>query len=158
MIIDIEEITNILTSKKIKIIGCIHVGSQSYIEDDIYKRLGIETANIVWIDAHPQISQISQIPQKSITLDTLFERNNIDASKYNFWRLDIKATELLALEGAMKSIKHVKALYIGVNSAIITELDALLAPYNFKRYLTKITIDKWGEALYILDILDYSIF
>jgi hypothetical protein len=152
MIIDIEEITNILTSKKIKIIGCIHVGSQSYIEDDIYKRLGIETANIVWIDAP------TQIPQKSITLDTLFERNNIDASKYNFWRLDIKATELLALEGAMKSIKHVKALYIGVNSAIITELDALLAPYNFKRYLTKITIDKWGEALYILDILDYSIF
>ena len=155
MIIDIEEITNILTSKKIKIIGCIHVGSQSYIEDDIYKRLGIETANIVWIDAHPQISQISH---KSITLDTLFERNNIDASKYNFWRLDIKATKLLALEGAMKSIKHVKALYIGVNSAVITELDALLAPYNFKRYLTKITIDKWGEALYILDILDYSIF
>jgi hypothetical protein len=158
MIIDIEEITNILTSKKIKIIGCIHVGSQSYIEDDIYKRLGIETANIVWIDAHPQISQISQISHKSITLDTLFERNNIDASKYNFWRLDIKATKLLALEGAMKSIKHVKALYIGVNSAVITELDALLAPYNFKRYLTKITIDKWGEALYILDILDYSIF
>jgi hypothetical protein len=155
MIIDIEEITNILTSKKIKIIGCIHVGSQSYIEDDIYKRLGIETANIEWIDAPTQISKISQ---KSITLDTLFERNNIDASKYNFWRLDIKATELLALEGAMKSIKHVKALYIGVNSAIITELDALLAPYNFKRYLTKITIDKWGEALYILDILDYSIF
>jgi hypothetical protein len=152
MIIDIEEITNILTSKKIKIIGCIHVGSQSYIEDDIYKRLGIETANIAWIDAPTQISQ------KSITLDTLFERNNIDASKYNFWRLDIKATELLALEGAMKSIKHVKALYIGVNSAVITELDALLAPYNFKRYLTKITIDKWGEALYILDILDYSIF
>jgi hypothetical protein len=145
MIIDIEEITNILTSKKIKIIGCIHVGSQSYIEDDIYKRLGIETANIEWIDASSEISH------KSITLDTLFERNNIDASKYNFWRLDIKATELLALEGAMKSIKHVKALYIGVNSAIITELDALLAPYNFKRYLTKITIDKWGEALYILD-------
>jgi hypothetical protein len=151
MIIDIEEITNILTSKKIKIIGCIHVGSQSYIEDDIYKRLGIETANIVWIDAHPQIPQISQISQKSITLDTFFERNNIDASKYNFWRLDIKATELLALEGTMKYIKHVKALYIGVNSAVITELDALLAPYNFKRYLTKITIDKWGEALYILD-------
>ena len=72
MIIDIEEITNILTSKKIKIIGCIHVGSQSYIEDDIYKRLGIETANIAWIDAHPQISKISQISQKSITLDTLF--------------------------------------------------------------------------------------
>jgi hypothetical protein len=155
MIIDIEEITNILTSKKIKIIGCIHVGSQSYIEDDIYNRLGIETANIVWIDAHPQISQISQ---KSITLDTLFERNNIDASKYNFCRLDIKATELLALEGTMKSIKHVKALYLDVNSAIITQLDALLVPYNFKRYLTKMTIDKWGEALYILDILDYSIF
>jgi hypothetical protein len=149
MIIDIEEITNILSSKKIKITGCIHVGLQSFIEDDIYnRRLGIETANIVWIDASPQISQISH---KSITLDTLFERNNIDASKYNFWKLDIKATELLALEGAMKSIKHLQALYVAVNSAVITQLDDLLTPYNFKRYLTKITIDKWGEALYILD-------
>jgi hypothetical protein len=147
MIIDIEEITNILSSKKIKITGCIHVGLQSFIEDDIYNRqLGIETANIVWIDASPQISH------KSIILDTLFERNNIDASKYNFWRLDIKATELLALEGTMKYIKHLQALYVAVNSAVITELDALLTPYNFKRYLTKITIDKWGEALYILDI------
>jgi hypothetical protein len=146
MIIDIEEITNILSSKKIKITGCIHVGLQSYIEDDIYnRRLGIETANIVWIDAS------SEIPHKSITLDTLFERNNIDASKYNFWKLDIKATEVLALEGAMKSIKHMQALYVDVNSAVITELDDLLTPYNFKRYLTKITIDKWGEALYILD-------
>jgi hypothetical protein len=149
MIIDIEEITNILSSKKIKITGCIHVGLQSFIEDDIYNRqLGIETANIVWIDASPQISQISH---KSITLDTLFERNNIDASKYNFWRLDIKAIELLALEGAIKSIKHLQALYVAVNSAVITQLDDLLTPYNFKRYLTKITIDKWGEALYILD-------
>jgi len=146
MIIDIDEITNILSSKKIKITGCIHVGLQSYIEDDIYnRRLGIETANIVWIDASSEISH------KSITLDTLFERNNIDASKYNFWKLDIKATEVLALEGAMKSIKHLQALYVGVNSAVITELDALLTPYNFKRYLTKITIDKLGEALYILD-------
>jgi hypothetical protein len=149
MIIDIEEITNILTSKKIKITGCIHVGLQSYIEDDIYnRRLGIETANIVWIDAS---TEISEIHHKSITLDTLFERNNIDASKYNFWKLDIKATELLALEGAMKSIKHLQALYVNVDSAVITQLDALLVPYNFKRYLTKMTIDKWGEALYILD-------
>jgi len=149
MIIDIEEITNILSSKKIKITGCIHIGLQSFIEDDIYnRRLGIETANIVWIDASPQISKI---PQKSITLDTLFERNNIDASKYNFWKLDIKGTELLALEGTMKYIKHLQALYVAVNSAVITQLDDLLTPYNFKRYLTKITIDKWGEALYILD-------
>jgi len=143
MIIDIEEITNILSSKKIKIIGCIHVGLQSYIEDDIYNRqLGIETANIMRIDASPH---------KSITLDTLFERNNIDVSKYNFWKLDITPTELLALEGAMKSIKHLQALYVAVNSPVITHLDALLTPYNFKRYLTKITIDKLGEALYILD-------
>jgi hypothetical protein len=146
MIIDIDEITNILSSKKIKITGCIHVGLQSFIEDDIYnRRLGIETANIVWIDASSEISH------KSITLDTLFERNNIDASKYNFWKLDIKGTELLALEGVIKSIKHLQALYVGVNSAVITELDALLTPYNFKRYLTKITIDKLGEALYILN-------
>jgi hypothetical protein len=178
MIIEIEEIDNILSSKKIIINGCVNIGSCECEELlDAYNRMGVKTENILWVDAlpdkvfsatsrgilnvanncsadtieHPEIVYVDKIYQKSITMDTFFERNNIDASKYNFWKLDIKGAELLALQGAMKSIKYVKALYVEVNSSVITQLDAFLAPYNFKRYLTNMTIHKCGDALYILD-------
>ena len=196
MIIEIEEIANILLSKKIIINGCVNVGSCECEELlDAYNKMGVKTENILWVDdlpdkvfsatsrgipsvfnavitakddedvilnvanncsvdtiEHPEIVYVDKIYQKSITMDTFFEINNIDASKYNFWKLDIKGAELLVLQGAMKSIKYVKALYVEVNSSVITQLDAFLAPYNFKRYLTNMTIHKCGDALYILDI------
>jgi FkbM family methyltransferase len=107
---------------------------------------------------HPWVVYIDKIKQKSITIDTFFERNNIDASKYNFWNFDIQGTELMALKGATKSIKYAKALYLGVNEkelykncGLINEIDTFLFKYNFRRVLTNITTHGWGDALYILD-------
>jgi len=107
---------------------------------------------------HPWVVYVDTIKQKSITIDTFFERNNIDASKYNFWNFDIQGAELLALKGAVNSIKHAKAIYLEVNEkelykgcGLITEIDEFLAKYNFKRVLTNMTIHAWGDALYILD-------
>jgi len=54
---------------------------------------------------HPWVVYVDKIKQKSITIDTFFERNNIDASKYNFWNFDIQGAELMALKGATQSIK-----------------------------------------------------
>jgi FkbM family methyltransferase len=209
MIIDIEEVKNVLASKKIKLNGCFHIGAHECEELNIYNNLGIKTEDIVWIDAlpgkvyeatcrgipnvfnavitdkddekvvfnvanngqsssilefgthsieHPGIVYINKINQKSITVDSFFERNNLDASKYDFWNFDIQGAELLALKGATKSIKYAKVLYLEVNSkelykngALINEIDEFLAQYNFKRVLTNITIHKWGDAMYILD-------
>ena len=99
-----------------------------------------------------------KIQQKSITIDTFFERNNIDASKYNFWNFDIKGAELMALKGGIKSIKYAKALYLEVNEkesykncGLINEIDTFLSKYNFKRVLTNMTQHGWGDGLYILD-------
>lgn len=210
MIIDIEEVKNVLSAKKITLNGCFHVGAHECEELSIYNNLGIKTEDIVWIDAlpgkvyeatcrgipnvfnavitdkddekiafnvanngqsssilefgthsieHPGIVFINKINQKSITVDSFFERNNLDASKYDFWNFDIQGAELLALKGATKSIKHAKVLYLEVNSkelyingALINEIDEFLAQYNFKRVLTNMTIHKWGDAMYILDI------
>ena len=210
MIINLEEIQNILTSKKINIKGCFHVGAHDCEELPIYNNLGIKTEDIVWVDAlsfkveqsiargipnvyhavitdkddadvvfnvanniqsssilefgthateHPQVVFIDKIHQKSITIDTFFKRNNLDASKYDFWNFDIQGAELLALKGATKTIKHAKVLYLEVNSkelykecALINEIDEYLAPLGFKRVLTNMTIHKWGDALYILDV------
>ena len=106
---------------------------------------------------HPQVVYVDKIKQNSITIDTFFQRNNIDASKYNFWNFDIQGAELMALKGAINSIKYAKALYLEVNEkelykncGLITDIDDFLSRYNFKRVLTKMTQHGWGDALYIL--------
>lgn len=106
---------------------------------------------------HPHVVYVDKMNLKSITIDTFFERNNIDASKYNFWNFDIQGAELMALKGAMQSIKYAKAIYLEVNEkelykncGLITEIDMFLLQYNFKRVLTHMTPHGWGDALYII--------
>jgi FkbM family methyltransferase len=106
---------------------------------------------------HPSIVYTHKIQSKSITIDTFFERNNIDNSKYSFWNFDIQGAELLALKGATKSIQHAKAIYLEVNEkelykgcGLIQDIDAFLLQYNFKRVLTNFTSHGWGGALYII--------
>ena len=107
---------------------------------------------------HPHVVYVDKIHQKSITIDTFFERNKMDASKYNFWNFDIQGAELMALQGATHSIQHAKAIYLEVNEkelykncGLITDIDKLLARYHFKRVLTNLTVHGWGDALYIID-------
>ena len=104
---------------------------------------------------HPGIVYVNKIQAKSITIDTFFKRNNIDASKYNFWNFDIQGAELMALKGATESIKFAKALYLEVNEkelykncGLMSEIDVFLSKYNFKRVLTNMTRHGWGDALY----------
>jgi FkbM family methyltransferase len=107
---------------------------------------------------HPSVVYVDKINLKSITIDTFFERNHIDASKFNFWNFDIQGAEFMALKGATRSIQYAKAIYLEVNvtelyknCGLITEIDTFLAQYKFTRVLTNITQHGWGDALYILD-------
>ena len=107
---------------------------------------------------HPHVVFNSKISLKSITVDTFFERNNLDASKYNFWNIDIQGAELLALKGATQSIQYAEAIYLEVNEkelykgcGLIQDIDALLSEYKFKRVITKILQHGWVDALYIKD-------
>jgi hypothetical protein len=107
---------------------------------------------------YPRVVYIDKINLKSITIDTFFERNQIDASKFNFWNFDIQGAEFMALKGATRSIQYAKAIYLEVNvkelyknCGLITEIDTFLAQYKFKRVLTNITRYGWGDALYVLD-------
>jgi len=107
---------------------------------------------------HPSVVYVDKIKQKSITIDTFFERNNLDSANYDFWNFDIQGAELMALQGGINSIKHVKAIYLEVNErelykkcGLITDIDNFLSKYNFKRVVTRMTCHGWGDALYILD-------
>ena len=106
---------------------------------------------------HPWVVYVYKINVKSINIDTFFERNNIDASKLNFWNFDIQGAELIALKGATESIKYAKAIYLEVNEkelykncGLISDIDTFLSQYNFKRVLTNMTCHGWGDALYVL--------
>jgi len=106
---------------------------------------------------HPSVVYIDEFKTKTITINSFFEKNNIsNVEKYNFWNFDIQGAELLALKGADKYIKNVKALYLEVNEkelykncGLIEEIDLFLSGYGFKRILTCMTQHSWGDALYI---------
>ena len=123
----------------------------------------IQSSSILELGTHkyeyPNIVYFNIIKTQGLTIDSFFERNNINPSKHNFWNFDIQGAELLALKGATKSIKYAKAMYLEVNEkelykkcGLINEIDMFLSKYNFKRVLTKMTPQGWGDALYILDI------
>ena len=44
---DLEDIKNILSSKKIKLNGCFHVGAHDCEEIDLYNNLGIKNEDII---------------------------------------------------------------------------------------------------------------
>ena len=105
---------------------------------------------------HPHVEYVDKLYLQSITINTFMERNNIEAHKYNFWNMDIQGAELMALKGATKYIQHAKALYLEVNETevykgcgLVSEIDAFLLQYKFKRVLTFMTQYGWGDALYI---------
>jgi len=108
------------------------------------------------LQEHPWVHYVKTTPMKTTTIDTFFKRNNLDASQYSFWNLDIQGAELLALKGASESLKFATALYLEVNEkelyencALIGDLDTFLLPYGFSRANTIMTRHGWGDALYI---------
>jgi FkbM family methyltransferase len=113
---------------------------------------------------HPQVFEIERRRLKSITLNTLFERNNIPHDRYDFINIDIQGAELKALKGAVRILPHIKAIYAEVNekmlyegAALLPELDEYLAAFNFKRVITNMTRHGWGDALYIKNYVSPAI-
>ena len=92
---------------------------------------------------HPDIVYTHTLRQKTTTVDTFFESNNIQAELCNFWNFDIQGAELLALKGTTISIKFAKVIYLEVNEkelykdcGLIGEIDAYLEKQGFTRELT----------------------
>jgi FkbM family methyltransferase len=108
------------------------------------------------LQEHPWVHYVKSTPMQTVTVDTFFRRNNLDASKYSFWNFDIQGAELLALKGAEESLKFANALYLEVNEkelyencALINDIDKFLLPRGFSRANTQMTHHGWGDALYL---------
>jgi FkbM family methyltransferase len=108
------------------------------------------------LQEHPWVHYVKSTPMQTVTVDTFFKRNNLDASNYTFWNIDIQGAELLALKGAEESLKFATALYLEVNEkelyencALIEDIDTFLLQRGFSRAHTNMTRHGWGDALYI---------
>jgi len=105
---------------------------------------------------HPSVHYTNSFVSTSTTIDSFFKQNGIDASRINFWNLDIQGCELMALKGGCESIRYADVLYLEVNEqelykecGMIQELDEFLASHQFQRILTKMTPHGWGDAIYM---------
>jgi FkbM family methyltransferase len=108
-------------------------------------------------DLYPHIVVTDTQIQKTIRLDTFFEKNSIDPTKYDFWNLDIQGTELNALKSAEKYLKHVNYIYTEANTkeiykgcALLPEMDYYLAQHGFARLaFQEYENHGWGDAFYV---------
>jgi len=106
---------------------------------------------------HPDIKYVSSFMAKTITIKSFLKKHKIvHPEKYNFWNFDIQGAELMALQGAEELINNVKVLNLEVNTKevykgcpLIGDIDNYLSTFGFRRTLTKITPQGWGDALYI---------
>lgn len=53
------------------------------------------------------------------TIDTLVSKYSIDIQKHNYWVMDLQGAELLALNGAYKSLNLCKYIYIEVSDGLV---------------------------------------
>jgi FkbM family methyltransferase len=102
-------------------------------------------------EKYPSINTIREIPVTTKTLDVLFSEQ-----KFDLIALDIQGTELRALKGFSRGLKHVKWIYTEVNKealykgcCLVGDLDDYLDKHGFTRKMTRWTKDSWGDALYI---------
>ena len=105
---------------------------------------------------HPHVHYIGYFPTKTVTVDTFFQKNNLDPTKCNLWNIDIQGAEMLALKGGTNAVKYANVLYLEVNEKElykgcpnINEIDNYVSQFGFRRVLTEITIHGWGDAVYI---------
>lgn len=72
-------------------------------------------SNSLW----PELSleMVEQLTLPMVRLDTLLSSHAIDASKYDYWVLDLQGAEKLALEGSDTVLRFCRALLIEVSTA-----------------------------------------
>jgi FkbM family methyltransferase len=105
---------------------------------------------------HSWVHYVGDLTLQTTTIDTFVAKNNLDASQFTFWNLDIQGAELMALRGATESLRWPLAIYLEVNvddvyvgCGKLHEIETLLGAIGFVRVETKMTNAGWGDALFL---------
>jgi FkbM family methyltransferase len=112
--------------------------------------LGTHAHNYAWCVVTERVTMTTT------TIDTFMAKNGLHPAHFPFWNLDIQGAELQALKGGEQSLKHAKVLYLEVNSeevykgcALIGEIDDFLRDRGFRRVMTEMVAEGWGDAMYV---------
>ena len=105
---------------------------------------------------HGNIKYVSKKILQSKRIDTIYKLNNIDEKFANFLNIDIQGVELLALKSMDKLLYNFDYVYLEVNTeevyekcALLEEIKAFLAKYNFEMKILAMTEAHWGDAFFV---------
>ncbi len=106
-------------------------------------------------DEHPWVVKKEQIELVSARGDTVL-LDDVIRRNLNMINLDIQGAELHALRGMDQILRLMHVVYVEVNTkelykncGLLTDIDELLAKYNYTREAICMTNHGWGDALYI---------
>lgn len=68
----------------------------------------------MWPDLN--LRMVDTIELETSTIDSLLAANNVDARQYDHWIVDLQGAELLALQGAQKSLEYCRSLVVESSS------------------------------------------
>lgn len=108
-------------------------------------------------ELYPKITFDKQIEVRTMTLDAAMAETGIEPASVNMLTMDIQGAELMALRGAVETLKNIDAIQTEINYVEmydgcphISDLDTFLEPYGFLRIKTVTPYDKrWGDAVYV---------
>jgi FkbM family methyltransferase len=106
-------------------------------------------------DFHPDIHFVKTVEVVTTTIDEL--NQNYDFSKVELIAIDIQGAELLALKGAVETLKTAKEVFLEVTEkemyvgcGLLDQVGAFLDEYGFQLKDKSIIPDRrWGDALFV---------
>lgn len=108
-------------------------------------------------NVYPHIHETHTIKVPGRRLDDFLYSLKIDKSDYNFLVMDIQGAELMALEGAIETLKHIDGIALEVNfielyegCSLFNDIENFLDNHSFKHIVTAMGKQKsWGDSFFI---------
>lgn len=109
---------------------------------------------------HPLVRVVEIREVETIRFDSLYKKHAamVPLEEYDFVNLDVQGAELKVLQGFGDLLQKYpfKAIYTEVNErylykncCLVGELDEYLKQFGFQRITTRMTVFKWGDAMYV---------
>jgi FkbM family methyltransferase len=107
-------------------------------------------------ELYPQYVETKQITVPCRKLDTLMKEQKLRPEDFDLLVIDIQGAELLALQGAVETLRHMEAILTEVNldelyegCALLDDIDRFLDAHRFRRFALSTPLHpSWGDAFY----------
>ena len=110
----------------------------------------------VHISLHPEVQFAGEKEVVTKTIDGYFSETKLDVNKYNVLVIDVQGAELMALQGAVNTLKTIDFIVSEVDfcelykgGSYIWDLDRFLFEQGFVRVDATSATRGWGDALYV---------